>query len=145
MVSFVFILTHFIKIIILRWFGVCLDWTIAVFLLFIVGSFLLIDDGSLGGDVGIVLSSCMILTGMLQYGMRQSAEMENQMTSVERILEYGKLESEAELSKEEDDRLGEDWPAEGGVEFDNVFMHYGKSEEMVLKGLNFQINPREKV
>jgi len=54
---------------------------------------------TLGGEVGLALSACMSLTGGLQYGMRQSAEMENQMTSVERVLEYGNLELEADLNK----------------------------------------------
>ena len=51
----------------------------------------------LGGDVGVAISSCIFLTGALQYGMRQSAEAENLMTSVERVMEYGDLKSEAYL------------------------------------------------
>jgi hypothetical protein len=54
---------------------------------------------TLGGEVGLAISACMSLTGGLQYGMRQSAEVENQMTSVERVAEYGRLESEAGLTK----------------------------------------------
>ena len=47
-----------------------------------------------GGDVGLAISSCITLTGMLQWGVRQSAEVENLMTSVERIMEYSRLEQE---------------------------------------------------
>ena len=29
----------------------------------------------LGGDVGLAISNCILLTGMLQWGVRQSAEV----------------------------------------------------------------------
>ena len=47
--------------------------------------------------VGLAISSSMTLTGLLQWGIRQSAETENQMVSVERILEYSNLEPEPPL------------------------------------------------
>ena len=53
--------------------------------------------GSQSGYVGVVLTSCLNMVGMMQWGLRQSAVMENTMTSVERIAEYGRLQSEAEL------------------------------------------------
>lgn len=55
---------------------------------------------SLGGDIGLAISSAMLLSGMFQWGVRQSAELENQMTSVERVLEYSALEPEAPLESE---------------------------------------------
>jgi hypothetical protein len=48
----------------------------------------------LGGDVGLAINACLFLTGALQYGMRQSAEAENLMCSVERVMEYGDLKCE---------------------------------------------------
>ena len=90
-----------------------------------------------------MLISCMMLTGMLQYGMRQTAEVENLMTSVERILEYGAIKSEAALEMKDGTR--EDWPSNGKIEFRDVFLSYGDNEEMVLKGLNFCTKSREKV
>jgi hypothetical protein len=50
---------------------------------------------SSGGLVGLVITSTLSLCANIQWAIRQSAEAENQMTSVERALEYTKLESEA--------------------------------------------------
>ena len=48
----------------------------------------------LGGDVGVAISSCLSLVGLLQHSIRQSAEAENLMISVERVMEYGDIKSE---------------------------------------------------
>ena len=48
----------------------------------------------LGGDVGVAISACLFLVGLLQLGIRQSAEAENLIISVERVMEYGNIKSE---------------------------------------------------
>ena len=47
--------------------------------------------------MGLAITQSIGLIGMLQWGMRQSAELENHMTSLERILEYTNVESEPPL------------------------------------------------
>ena len=49
------------------------------------------------GAAGLAISCTMELTGIFQWGVRQSAEAETQMTSVERVIEYSQLPSEAPL------------------------------------------------
>lgn len=44
--------------------------------------------------MGLAVSQALMLTGLVQYGIRQTAEVVSQMTSVERVLEYTKLEKE---------------------------------------------------
>lgn len=56
-----------------------------------------VDEKSYGGEVGLAVTQCIGLTGLFQWGMRQSAEMENQMTSVERVLEFTRVEQEPPL------------------------------------------------
>jgi ATP-binding cassette subfamily C (CFTR/MRP) protein 4 len=53
--------------------------------------------GYYGGDVGLAITQAIGLTGLIQKGIRQSAELENQMTAVERVLEYSKVEKEPPL------------------------------------------------
>ena len=50
-----------------------------------------------GAIVGLGVSSAMMLTGMFQWGIRQAAETENQMVSVERVMEFAAIPPEASL------------------------------------------------
>jgi len=55
--------------------------------------------GLSGSMVGLAITQTMALSGMVQWGMRQSAEVSNQLTAVERVMEYTELESEPNLEK----------------------------------------------
>lgn len=85
----------------------------------------------------------MGLTGMLQWGIRQSAEVANQLMSVERILEYRDLTPEKVPKKPQ--QLSKSWPEEGTIQFRNVIYRYFDEAEPVLRGLNFTVRPREKI
>jgi len=50
-----------------------------------------------GGNVGLAITQAIGLTSLFQWVIRQSAELENQMTSVERVLEYSNVPQESAL------------------------------------------------
>uniref|UniRef100_A0A8D3DGI7 Cystic fibrosis transmembrane conductance regulator n=1 Tax=Scophthalmus maximus TaxID=52904 RepID=A0A8D3DGI7_SCOMX len=95
------------------------------------------------GSVGLVLTYCVTLVGLFQWGVRQSAEVENMMTSVERAVEYTELESEAPWETQK--RPPPDWPRKGLVTFDQVSFSYSKDGPMVLQDLKVMFRPKEKV
>ncbi|KAK2579439.1 hypothetical protein KPH14_002650 [Odynerus spinipes] len=132
-----------------RAFGFWLDIFCLIYIALVTLSFLFMFDdaaGSMkGGNVGLAITQSIGLTGMFQWGMRQSAELENQMTSVERVLEYSKVESEPPLESTPDKKPKEDWPQQGRIEFRGVFMRYAPLEPPVLKNLQFVIKSKEKV
>ncbi|XP_046823149.1 probable multidrug resistance-associated protein lethal(2)03659 isoform X2 [Vespa crabro] len=132
-----------------RAFGFWLDVFCLVYIALVTLSFLIMYDdaaGSMkGGDVGLAITQSIGLTGMFQWGMRQSTELENQMTSVERILEYSKIEGEPPLESTPDKKPPENWPQQGKIEFKGVSMRYSLLESPVLMDLTFFIKPKEKV
>lgn len=82
---------------------------------------------------------------ILQFGMRQSAEMENLMTSVERALEYTKIKPQQDTTKES--RRGnpsKSWPQRGKIKFRDVCLNYDE-EKVVLNELNFTIDANDKI
>ena len=89
------------------------------------------------------MSQVLILCGMLQYGIRQTAETVAQMTSVERILQFTKLDKEGPFESDPDKKPPISWPQKGRVQFDHVYLRY--SDDPVLKDLHFTIDSGMKV
>uniref|UniRef100_A0A673LSB8 Multidrug resistance-associated protein 4 n=1 Tax=Sinocyclocheilus rhinocerous TaxID=307959 RepID=A0A673LSB8_9TELE len=126
-----------------RWFAVRLDGMCSVFVTITAFGCLLFKDSMKAGDVGLALSYAVTLMGMFQWGVRQSAEVENMMTSVERVVEYTELESEAPW--ETPKRPPPDWPNRGLITFDRVNFSYSSDGPVVLKNISAMFRPREKV
>lgn len=66
-----------------------------------------------------------------------------QMTSVERVVEYAELESEAPWETEK--KPPHDWPKTGTITFDRVSFSYSANEPLILKNLTVVFASREKV
>lgn len=123
-----------------RAFGFFLDMLCGILVAIIVLTFLFFDTRALAGKVGLAVSQATLLTGLLQWGIRQWAELENCMTSVERVVEYSKANIEPKKNK-----YVENWPKDGKISFNNVRMRYVKSLSPVLRNISFSVKPQEKI
>ncbi|CAH1098765.1 unnamed protein product [Psylliodes chrysocephalus] len=126
-------------------FGFYLDVISTTFLAFVTYQFLIFEDeNTLSGNVGLVISQSLILTGMLQHGVRQSTEVASNMVSVERVVQYTKLEKEHPL-----ETIGQkpprDWPSRGKIQFKNTYLSYALELSPVLKNVNIEIDSGEKI
>ncbi|XP_023945085.1 probable multidrug resistance-associated protein lethal(2)03659 [Bicyclus anynana] len=152
-----------------RAFGFWMDMVCCLYLATVTFSFFLfVGQDSMGGNVGLAITQVIGLVGMCQFGMRQTAEVENQMTSVERILEYTNLppekpvEPDMKALKAAHPKLDfESWPNQGEIIFEDVSLQYEKQpkkEELksesginleepayAIRGVNLVIRPGEKV
>ncbi|KAK5637847.1 hypothetical protein RI129_000155 [Pyrocoelia pectoralis] len=79
--------------------------------------------------------------GALQWGIQQTAELENNMTSVERIFEYDSIEQE-DYSGADVDKT---WPEYGEIVFRDISLKYSSDGPLILKCLNFKISPGVKI
>ncbi|KAA0713356.1 Multidrug resistance-associated protein 4 [Triplophysa tibetana] len=126
-----------------RWFAVRLDGMCSVFVTITAFGCLLLKDSLEAGAVGLALSYAVTLMGMFQWGVRQSAEVENMMTSVERVVEYTELESEAPWETQK--RPPPDWPNRGLITFDKINFSYHPGGPVVLKNISAMFRPKEKI
>ncbi|CAG9819495.1 unnamed protein product [Phaedon cochleariae] len=126
-------------------FGFYMDCISTTFLALVTFQFLVFEKyGSIGEDIGLLISSSMILIGMLQLGVKQTTEVTSNMTSVERVVQYTKLQKEDEISPEATSKPS-NWPSAGKVTFKNTYLRYTLEDPPVLKNLNMIIQPGEKV
>uniref|UniRef100_A0A8C3ILG3 Multidrug resistance-associated protein 4 n=1 Tax=Chrysemys picta bellii TaxID=8478 RepID=A0A8C3ILG3_CHRPI len=126
-----------------RWFAVRLDAICAIFVIVVAFGSLFLANTLDAGQVGLALSYAITLMGMFQWGVRQSAEVENLMISVERVMEYTELEKEAPW--ESNKRPPAEWPSQGVIAFENVNFTYSLDGPLALRHLSVLIKSKEKV
>ncbi|KKP01333.1 ABC transporter [Trichoderma harzianum] len=126
-----------------RWLSLRLD-LIGNLLVFTVGILVVTSRFSVNPSIGgLVLSYILSIVQMLQFSIRQLAEVENGMNAVERLRYYGnELEEEAPLHTVD---VRESWPEKGEIVFDNVEMRYRENLPLVLKGLSIHIKGGERI
>ncbi|CAG2118659.1 unnamed protein product, partial [Medioppia subpectinata] len=137
--------TWFLFICASRTLGLIMDWICVGYIVVISVVLMIFYEGIGGGSAGLAFSSALMLTGMTQWGVRQSAEMESQMTSVERIIEYSKLTQEAALTSDDSHKPPPNWPQKGQIELRNMSLYYEGSDKPVLKNLSCNIKSGEKI
>jgi len=92
---------------------------------------------------GVSLTYALSLTGVLNWMVRQSAEVEGQIVAIERIVEYSELPQEGAGLAIESPPQG--WPSKGEIVIKNVKMRYRENLDLVLKGISVTIHPKEKI
>lgn len=101
------------------------------------------DAGISGDKVGLAVTQSMAMTSLLQWGIRHSCEVANQLVSVERIQEYSDLERERQ--PKEHKGIRQSWPSDGRIEFRNVTYRYAYESEPVLHHISFEVLPKMKI
>ncbi|KAM3826474.1 ATP-binding cassette sub-family C member 6 [Vipera latastei] len=94
--------------------------------------------------VGFSISYALQVTGIMNWMLRVSAEIDNQIMSVERVKDYSQSPKEAPWTL--DDHLqGGRWPTEGAIELRGYSLRYRPELSLALKNINLKIKPHEKV
>jgi ATP-binding cassette, subfamily C (CFTR/MRP), member 1 len=96
------------------------------------------------GAAALALAATLALTEILRVIMLVQTEMEPQITSVERLLEYTRHLSEAPLEIPENDPESS-WPQKGSIEFKNFTMSYRPDLDPVVRDLTFSVAAGEKI
>mmetsp|Transcript_32508 Transcript_32508/g.43364 ORF Transcript_32508/g.43364 Transcript_32508/m.43364 type:complete len:336 (-) Transcript_32508:374-1381(-) len=105
-------------------------------------------EGWFGVDpavLGLSLTMLLQLAGTnFPWIVRQSAEVVNQMVSVERISAFGKLPPEADLTVKYDESA-KSWPANASIKVSNLTVRYRASLPSALSDITFEIESGQRV
>lgn len=126
-----------------RWLSVRLD-AIGNLLVFTTGILVVTSRFNVSPSIsGLVLSYILGIVQMMQFTVRQLAEVENGMNATERLHYYGtELEEEAPLKTIE---VRKSWPEKGEIVFNDVQMRYREGLPLVLQGLTMHVAGGERI
>jgi ATP-binding cassette, subfamily C (CFTR/MRP), member 1 len=130
-----------------RWLAVRLEFIGSIIILTAAGFATIAvsaGGGPSAGLVGLAMSYALQITQSLNWIVRQTVEVETNIVSVERVLEYAALPSEApEIISNKRPPIS--WPSQGAVAFNDFSTRYRPGLDLVLKNINLSFKPHEKI
>ena len=92
---------------------------------------------------GLSLTFLLEAVDEVAFSIRISSEVENLMTSVERVITYSNLDEEAGYNTEI--QPPDSWPTKGTIDIKDLSFRYTESGPRVLKDINLFIYDKEKI
>ncbi|KAF8166131.1 ABC transporter [Mycena galopus ATCC 62051] len=128
-----------------RWLGLRLDF-LGSLLTFVVSMLAVGDRFSVSpSQTGVMLAYILSVQQAFSWMVRQSAEVENDMNSVERVLHYA-TEVEQEAPNEiPENKPSAPWPAHGKIEMNEIVLKYRPGLPAVIKGISMTVQAGEKI
>ena len=126
-----------------RWLSVRLD-IMSAFIVLITALVVTALLKTNAGYAGLALTSALNLTGLMNWLIRQTTQLEVSMNSIERITEYKKYDEE-KAAVIEDRRPPSDWPQGGAITVQNLWVRYREETDPILKDLSFIAHAHEKI
>ena len=127
-----------------RWIALRLDWTATLVIIAICYLAVGLRGSMSVGVASLALVYSLQFTGLLQLTTRNSVDVENYLTSVERLIAFQSIPTEAEPLRPET-QPPPTWPQQGAITFEGLQLRYRPDLPLVLKGIDATIRPREKI
>ncbi|KAJ1947623.1 hypothetical protein GGF37_000206, partial [Kickxella alabastrina] len=127
-----------------RWLSIRVDLAGAL-VSFMAGLLALTTTGRMdAGLAGLSLSYALNFTEHILWVVRFYSINEMNLNSVERVVEYLDVEPEAPVTIP--DRVPPvEWPSNGRISVENLELKYAENQPPVIRGISFEVQPREKV
>ncbi|KAG7661663.1 uncharacterized protein J8A68_004816 [[Candida] subhashii] len=128
-----------------RWLAIHMDMVAVLFALLIALLCVNRIFNISAASVGLIVAYVFQIAGQLSMLIRTFTQVENEMNSVERLNSYATALPEEAPYIITETTPAPTWPAHGSIEFKDASLAYRPGLPLVLKNLNFKINPMEKI
>ena len=127
-----------------RWLGMRLEM-IGNLVIFFAAMFAMLARDSLSpGQAGLSITSSLQIIGALVWVVRMACQLETDCVAIERVVEYAEVEQEASWT-DSSTKVSTEWPDHGKIHFQEYETRYREGLDLVLKGVDLEIKPDEKV
>lgn len=128
-----------------RWLSMRIE-NMANVMIFLTALFCIIQRNSIKpGLAALSMTYALNIIGSVVWFVRMACELETNCVALERIFEYTSLKSEAEWSDSSQEKTAQNWPDKGEIKFIQYHTKYREGLDPVLKGVDLQAEPEEKI